>query len=139
MFSNAFAKPTVVVPTEFGRVMDRKDPLTKALHSLERAVESNDVVHALRVCTMMKQRELRPTPQFYRLLLQVLAENNLFQEVEAIFEDAIALGVKPDREMWNYLLQVCIVPALYYLLLNYVIHSSPAQAIFLPFQAQLKL
>lgn len=106
--STAFTKPSIVIPTEFGKVMDRKDPLTKLLNSLERAVETKDVVWALKICTNMKKRNLQPTLSFYRLLLQILVEQRLDRVAEAMFDDAISLGLKPNREMWNYLLQVCI-------------------------------
>lgn len=54
----------------------------------------------------MKRMGLKPTNQFYRLLMGLLEEKGCLNEVEALFDDALKLGVTPNREMWNHLLKV---------------------------------
>ncbi|CCA72017.1 hypothetical protein PIIN_05952 [Serendipita indica DSM 11827] len=103
--TSAFVKPTVKKPAQVTRALDRKSPLTKALMSLERAVEAKDASLALRISTTLKIHGIRPTTQFYRLLMQVLTEKGMNREASAIFDDAKAIGIEPDREMWNYLLE----------------------------------
>lgn len=88
--------------------MDRKAPFTKALNSLEKAVEAHDLIHALRVCVHVKRLGLKPTAQFYRMLMMIFEEKNMLKEIVATFDDAVKIGVTPDREMWNYLLKVDI-------------------------------
>jgi hypothetical protein len=104
--TGAFIKPRVVIPNNFGRAMDRKSPMTKALNALENAVEHKDVVLSLRICTSLKRSGLKPTAQFYRLLMQLFVAQNMFLETIAVFDDAVMTGVTPDIEMWNYLLEV---------------------------------
>ncbi|KAG8759290.1 hypothetical protein FRC14_006290 [Serendipita sp. 396] len=103
--SGAFTRPTIVQPDKFATVLDRKAPLTKALLALEKAVESKNMVAAFRICTMFKRHELKPTLAFYRALMQLCSEKHMHKEIRALFHDAEALGLVPDREMWNYLLQ----------------------------------
>jgi hypothetical protein len=86
--------------------MDRKDPITKAIHQLEKATEANDVVFALRVCTTLKRTGAKPTVQIYRLLMEIFMKKSMYSEIIAAFDDALSMGVKPDKEMWNCLLQV---------------------------------
>jgi len=86
--------------------MDRKDPVTKAIYQLEKAHESNDVIFAIRVCTVLKRSGAKPTVQIYRLLMQLFMEKNMHLETIAAFDDALSLGIEPDKEMWNCLLQV---------------------------------
>lgn len=105
---SAFVKPDIAKPTSFGQVMDRKAPFTKALNSLEKAVEAHDLIHALRVCVKVKSLGLKPTAQFYRMLMMLFEEKDMLREIVATFDDAVNIGVTPDREMWNYLLKVGI-------------------------------
>ncbi|KAG8815994.1 hypothetical protein FRC17_000503 [Serendipita sp. 399] len=105
LFAGAFTRPAILKPEKFGTVLDRKAPLTQALLSLEKAVESKDMVTALRICTQFKRHQMQPTTAFYRALMQLLSEKHMYKEIKALFCDAEALGLKPDREMWNYLLQ----------------------------------
>jgi hypothetical protein len=105
----AFVKPDIAKPTSFGQVMDRKAPFTKALNSLEKAVEALDLVHALRVCVKVKGLGLKPTAQFYRMLMMLFEEKDMLKEIVATFDDAVKIGVTPDREMWNHLLKVGIL------------------------------
>jgi pentatricopeptide repeat protein len=86
--------------------MDRKDPITKAIYQLEKALQANDVVFALRICTALKRTGAKPTGQIYRLLMEVFARKGMYLEIVAAFDDALSMGVEPDKEMWNCLLQV---------------------------------
>ncbi|KIM30396.1 hypothetical protein M408DRAFT_284973 [Serendipita vermifera MAFF 305830] len=103
--TSAFVKPAVVQPQTWSPVRDRKDPITKAVNALEHAIESKDMVMALRVVTSLKRTGLKPPPVVYRLLMQLLSENSMHREVIALFDDALEIGVDPDKEMWNCLLQ----------------------------------
>jgi hypothetical protein len=88
--------------------MDRKDPITKATYQLEQAVESLDLVYALRVCTSLKRTGMKPTVQIFRLLMELYTKKSMYPEVVSAFDDALSLGIKPDTEMWNCLLQVSL-------------------------------
>lgn len=103
---SSFVTPDAPKPTSFIRVLDRQSSLTKALYGLESAAQSKNPVHALRVCLQMKRLGLKPTTQFYRLLMDVFVERGLLNEVEALWQDAIAMGINPDQGMYNSLLQV---------------------------------
>jgi hypothetical protein len=102
-------KPVLAKPDDWAPAMDRKDPVTKATLQLEKAAEANDVVFALRICTTLKRTGAKPTVQIYRLLMEIFLKKSMYLEIVAAFDDALSMGVKPDKEMWNCLLQVSLL------------------------------
>lgn len=104
--SSAFAKMGLGPKQKIRPALDLISPATRALHNLERAVESQDLVYAMKTCTSIKKNGIEPTLRFYQLLCQLFSDRDMTQEIEALFEDATLMGIEPDREMWNYLLKV---------------------------------
>ena len=98
----------MVAKPDWAPAMDRKDPVTKATHQLEKAVEANDLVFALRICTTLKRTGAKPTVQIYRLLMELFLKRSMYLEIVAAFDDALSMGIKPDKEMWNCLLLVSL-------------------------------
>jgi len=42
------------------------------------------------------------------MLMMLFNKKNMLKEIVATFDDAVKIGVTPDREMWNYVLKVSI-------------------------------
>ena len=97
-----FAPP----PTTFNKADDRIDPLTKALHELQRYAGTGDIISALQFCAQMKKDGVSPDLRVYGYLCAIFASKALWPEVAALCHDAVAAGLTLDVTMFNWKLAV---------------------------------
>jgi len=54
----------------------------------------------------MKERDVKPDALTYQYLIRACEEEGLEKQAVAIFEDMLALGLPPDREIFHSLFKV---------------------------------
>jgi len=97
-------------PTTFRQADDRIDPLTKALHGLQRYAETGDIISTLQICAQIKKDGVSPDLRVYEYLCKIFANKALWPEVVALCHDAVAVGLKLDVSMFNWKLAVSRYP-----------------------------
>lgn len=57
----------------------------------------------------MKDEGIKPDTTTYNHMLNACAKEGLFVEARAVFEDMVALGVRPSRETFHHMMRVSSV------------------------------
>lgn len=81
-------------------------PVAKYNIQLSRLVGLRRTADVFSTCGQMKQAGVLPNYTTYNLLLQTCEEMALHLEGLAVFEDMIAMGIRPDSTTFTHLLNV---------------------------------
>ena len=71
-----------------------------------KAVDDRNWPHLFTLCKDMKTRGVEPDSTTYTLIMSACAILGLAKEAQATFEDMVACGVRPTRQLFHELLQV---------------------------------
>ena len=73
---------------------------------IAKAVDERYWTHVFRLCKDMKARGVEPDSTTYALIMPACAVVGLEREARATFEDMLACGVQPTRQIFHEMLQV---------------------------------
>jgi pentatricopeptide repeat protein len=74
--------------------------------------EDGKIISCLLACKEMKDNGVIPDLFIYNDLLKAAAKDALHKEADAIMDDMLALGIRPDRQSFHHLIHVRIPPTL---------------------------
>ena len=73
---------------------------------LATALDRKRPIKVMELAQRMKEEGVQPDITTYKHLLDACAQQKLNAEARAIFEDMLAMGVQPDRQIFHNLLKV---------------------------------
>lgn len=73
---------------------------------LAKSVDDHNWPHVFRLCKDMKQRGIEPDSTTYTLIMSSCAALGLEKEARATYEDMLACGVQPTRQLFHEMLHV---------------------------------
>ena len=80
--------------------------LARAHQKLAELVYKRRAADAFVLATQMKKEGIQPDVVTYEYLLDACRDAALSTEAQIVFEDCIAMGIRPTRNMFHLMLQV---------------------------------
>lgn len=81
---------------------------------ISKYAEDGKIINCLFACKEMKDNGVIPDIFIYNDLLKAAAKEALHNEADAIMDDMLAFGVRPDRQSFHHLIHVRIPPPFYF-------------------------
>ena len=75
---------------------------------LARAADKDNIKEIVDLSHILLQREVRPNLETYNTILRAFGKNQLLEDAWALFSDMEVLGIDPDVESYNYLIQASL-------------------------------
>lgn len=73
---------------------------------MAKALDDNYTANVMAIAQAMKKAGVKPDLTTYNHILDACAREKLLPEARAVFADMLAMGVRPDRQTFHFLMRV---------------------------------